>query len=328
MRSEAELIAKVQRRMGARGRFLRLGMGDDAAILRPEKGGEILVTCDPFLEGVHFHREKHTAEAVGYKALARATSDIAAMGGVPRCFLLGLALPGSHKGRWLDGFLSGLRRAARRFGMVLAGGDTTRHRQILIQITVLGEIASGRAVLRSGARAGDLICVSGRLGEAQLGLELVLRGWTGGQRRRRLLRKHLYPEPRLALGQWLAAERLAAAMIDTSDGLSTDLGHICEASGVGARVWAEKIPAVAVPEDLRRRRLDPRELALDGGEDYELLFTVRRGQARRLPAKYRGVPLTVIGEITRDNRMILTKNDGRAVRLRPRGWDPFRPRLS
>jgi thiamine-monophosphate kinase len=274
---------------------------------------------------VHFHREKHAAEAVGYKALARATSDIAAMGGVPRCFLLGLALPVSRTGRWLDGFLAGMQRAARRFGMVLAGGDTARHRQILIQITVAGEIAPGRAVLRSGARPGDLICVSGRLGEAQLGLQLILRGWARGRRWRRLLRKHLHPEPRLALGQWLAESRLATAMIDTSDGLSTDLGHICEGSRVGARVFAEKIPAVAVPKELRRRGLDAQELALDGGEDYELLFTVRRRGARGLPARVYGVPLTVIGEITREKKVILTRRDGRAVVLLPRGWDAFRP---
>ena len=322
MTGEAQLIARIQRRIGARGRFVRLGMGDDAAILRPARGKELLVTCDAFLEGVHFHREKHAAEAVGYKVLARATSDIAAMGGVPRCFLLGLALPESRTGRWLDGFLAGLQRAARRFGMVLAGGDTARHRQILIQITVAGEIAPGRAVLRSGARPGDLICVSGRLGEAQLGLELILRG---GARGGRLLRKHLHPEPRLALGQWLADSRLATAMIDTSDGLSTDLGHICEASGVGARVFAEKIPIVAVPKELRRRGLDAQELALDGGEDYELLFTVRRRRARHLPARVHGVPLTVIGEITREKKVILTRRDGHRVVLLPRGWDAFHP---
>ena len=325
MTGESELIARIQRRIGARGRFVRLGMGDDAAILRPTKGKELLVTCDAFLEGVHFHREKHAAEAVGYKALARATSDIAAMGGIPRCFLLGLALPESRTGRWLDGFLAGMQRAARRFGMVLAGGDTARHRQILIQITVAGEIAAGRAVLRSGARPGDLICVSGRLGEAQLGLELILRGGAHGRRRRRLLRKHLHPEPRLALGQWLAKDRLATAMIDTSDGLSTDLGHICEASGVGARVYAEKIPTAAVPKEFRRRGLDAQELALDGGEDYELLFTVRRRRARDLPAKVHGVPLTVIGEITREKKVILTRRDGHEVALLPRGWDAFRP---
>ena len=325
MTGEAELIARIQRRMSARGsRFLRLGMEDDAAILRPARGTELLVTCDAFLEGVHFLRNKHKAEVVGFKAVARATSDIAAMGGVPQVFLLGLALPESQTTRWLDGFLAGMRRAARRFGMVLAGGDTTRHRQILIQVTVIGEISIGKAVLRSGARPGDLICVSGRLGEAQLGLELVRRGLDRHRPFRPLLRKHFYPEPRLELGKWLAERRMASAMIDTSDGLSTDLGHICEASGVGARVYMDRIPIVTVPEALRRRGLDPWEFALKGGEDYELLFTVPRRQSRRLPAKFRGVPVTVIGEITRGKKMLLTRSGGRTVPLRPRGWDPFR----
>ncbi|HYL11199.1 MAG TPA: thiamine-phosphate kinase [Candidatus Acidoferrales bacterium] len=325
MTTEAEIIARIHRRLGsAGGRFVRLGIGDDAAILRPSRGAELLVTCDPFLEGVHFLREKHRADVVGYKALARATSDIAAMGGVPRCFLLGLALPETHAGKWLDGFLAGMRRAARRFGMVLAGGDTSKHRQILVQITVLGEIAAGKAILRSGARLGDLIYVSGRLGEAQLGLEVILRGRDGKRGWRGLLRKHLHPEPRLALGQWLAAKRLASAMIDVSDGLSTDLGHVCEASGAGARVFSEKIPQVRVPEDLRRRGVDPQKLALDGGEDYELLFTVPRRMARRLPTSYRGVLLTAIGEITRGGEIVLIERDGRVAALRPHGWDPFR----
>ncbi len=322
--TEEQIIARIERRLGARGgKFLRAGAGDDAAILRPARGAELLVTYDAFLQDVHFLVDKHPPEAVGYKALARAVSDIAAMGGVPRCFLLGLALPESKMGRWLDEFLGGMRRAARRLGVALAGGDTTRHRQVLVQITVLGEVVAGKAVLRSGARPGDLICVSGRLGEAQLGLEVVLRGWDVKRRSRGLLRKHFYPEPRLTLGQWLAEMQIASAMIDISDGLSTDLGHICKASGTGARLFAEKIPAVRVPEDLQRRGLDPRRLALHGGEDYELLFTVPRRRAERFPEVHGGVPLTVIGEITRDERMMLIGSDARGKVLRPEGWDAF-----
>src|SRR5258708_7174566 len=234
--TEEQIIARIERRLGlqdARGAsFLGVGVGDDAAILRPASGAELLVTCDAFLEGVHFFAEAHPPDVVGYKALARAVSDIAAMGGAPRGFLLGLALPGLKTGRWLTGFLSGMQRAARQFGAVLAGGDTTRHARVLVQITVLGEVAVGKAVLRSGARPGDLICVSGRLGEAQLGLEMILRRWDRQRRFRRHLEKHFHPQPRLALGQWLAGESLASAMIDVSDGLSTDLGHICKASGV------------------------------------------------------------------------------------------------
>src|SRR6266852_1934644 len=145
-----------------------LGIGDDAALFRPRPGYQTILTCDWFLEGTHFLRREHPPDAVGWKCLARALSDVAAMGGAPRCFLLSLALPGSHTGRWLDAFLGGLRRASRKFACTLAGGDTTRQRKILINVTVVGEIPDASAVLRSGARDGDIIYVTGRLGEAEL----------------------------------------------------------------------------------------------------------------------------------------------------------------
>src|SRR6267142_1311442 len=192
---------------GGAGQSVTLGIGDDAALFRPKPGHETILTCDWFLEGTHFLREKHPPDAVGWKSLARALSDVAAMGGVPRCFLLSLALPESHTGRWLDAFLGGLRRASRKFNCTLAGGDTTRRREILINITIVGEIRRARAVLRSGARAGDILYVTGRLGEAELGLRM--RSSFGQVRPSNpILKRHLYPEPRLAVGQWLAEKRL------------------------------------------------------------------------------------------------------------------------
>src|SRR6267143_5510570 len=152
-----------------------VGIGDDAALFRPKPGHEIVLTCDWFLEGTHFLREKHPPDAVVWKCLARAVSDVAAMGGMPRCFLLSLAMPETHTGLWLDLFLGGLRRASRKFQCVLAGGDTTRRDKILINITVVGEVRAGSAVLRSGARADDILYVSGRLGEAELGLQILRR---------------------------------------------------------------------------------------------------------------------------------------------------------
>src|SRR6266704_2886727 len=154
-------------------RSVALGIGDDAALFRPKGGHETILTCDWFLEGTHFLRDKHPADSVGWKCLARALSDVAAMGGVPRCFLLSLAIPASHTGRWLNEFLAGLRRASRKFQCVLAGGDTTRRDNILINVTVVGEVRTGYAILRSGARDGDILCVSGRLGEAALGLRIL-----------------------------------------------------------------------------------------------------------------------------------------------------------
>ena len=166
------------------------------------------------------------------------------------------------------------RRAARRFKLTLAGGDTTKYPAVVASLTVLGEIEQGKAILRSGARPGDLLCVSGRLGQAELGLRLIQMKLQKKKRWARLLKKHFYPEPRLGLGEWLASHRLATSMIDTSDGLSTDLGHICKASRVGATVWVEKVPMVKVAPELQRLGLDPFDMAINGGEDYELLFTV------------------------------------------------------
>lgn len=296
-----------------------LGMGDDAALLRPKTGHQTILTCDWFLEGTHFLRDKHPPDAVGWKCLARAVSDIAAMGGVPRCFLLSLALPETHTRRWLEQFLGGLRRAARKFECVLAGGDTTRRNEILINVTVAGEIPAGRAALRSGARAGDIIYVSGRLGEAELGLRLLKRSKGPADRNNPLIKKHLYPEPRLALGRWLASKGLVTAMMDLSDGLSSDLLRLCRASGVGARIELASLPIA----EIQGHSLDAAELALEGGDDYEMLFTVPGAKAARVPGSLGGVKLTPIGRITGEPQGRVLRQDGRTERLKAGGWDPF-----
>jgi thiamine-monophosphate kinase len=321
---EEELIERVRRRFPSGQSVLRVGIGDDAAVLRPRAGTDWIVTTDAFLENVHFLRKVHPPKAVGYKALARATSDIAAMGARARCFFLTVGLPDGCTGAWLDGFLDGLASAARRFGLILAGGDTTKYPVFVSSLTVMGEVDRGKAILRSGARPGDLLFVSGRLGEAELGLCLLQRKLHKWKRWTRLLKKHLRPEPRLALGEWLAAHNCATSMIDLSDGLSTDLGHICKASGAGAIVWASKIPAVIIPPEMRRLGLDSLKLALHGGEDYELLFTVPKALARRLPRRLGGLPITAIGEIVRGKRINLVDAQGRSKPLRSGGWDPFR----
>jgi len=303
---------------------LQTGIGDDAAVLRPGAGSEWVVTTDAFLENVHFLRKTHPPKAVGYKSLARATSDIAAMGARARYFFMTVGLPDACAGVWLDNFLGGMASAARRFGLILAGGDTTKYPLVVASFTVVGEVNRGRAILRSGARPGDLLCVSGRLGEAELGFRLLQRKPHEHKRWTRLLKKHFYPEPQLVVGEWLAAHRFATSMIDTSDGLSTDLDHICKASGAGAIVWGPKIPVVRIPPELRRLGLDPLDLALHGGEDYELLFTVPKKFSSRLPRKINGVSVTVIGEITREKKIILVGPDGSGAPLQPMGWDPFR----
>jgi thiamine-monophosphate kinase len=299
---------------------LRVGIGDDAAIWKPGRGHEAILTCDWLLEGTHFLRDKHPPDAIGWKSLARASSDVAAMGGKPKWFLLSLALPARCAGEWLTQYLRGLRRASRKLQCRLAGGDTTRREEILINVTVIGEVAAGQAVLRSGAQAGDLLFVSGTLGEADLGLREVRRQRGMARASNVAIRKHLYPEPRIALGQWLAGNGLASAMMDLSDGLSSDLPRLCAASRVGARIEAARLPrthAKSIHLD------DAVKLALHGGDDYELLFTVRPKDARKIGRAFRGLALTRIGEITREKKVLLEQN-GKWRPLIAAGWDPFR----
>jgi thiamine-monophosphate kinase len=329
-------VRGVQSRAARARAGLALGIGDDAAILAPAKGTEWIVSADAFLEGVHFLGDRHPADSVGYKSLARAASDLAAMGAQPRLYFLTLALPARRTGKWLDGFLCGMARAARELGLLLAGGDTSQFPSVTLAITVLGEAPSGKAVKRSGARPGDILYVSGRLGRAQLGLELLRRlprkTISARLARRgflkRLLQPHLYPKIRMKLGVWLADRGVVSAMMDLSDGLSTDLARLCAASSVGARIWADRVPQVQLPSakigGVDSGNFDPLDMALHGGDDYELLFTVPPRRVRDL----RGAPgfseLTAIGEIERGGRIVLVGNEGHTQPLRPGGWDPFR----
>jgi thiamine-monophosphate kinase len=323
---ENELIERIDKALGRRvdaSRKVSLGIGDDAALFRPRAGHELVLTCDWFLEGTHFLRDKHPPDSVGWKCLSRALSDAAAMGGAPRCFLLSLALPDSQIGRWLDEFLGGLRRASRKFQCVLVGGDTTRCDNILINVTVVGEVRTGHAIRRSGAQDGDVIYVSGRLGEAALGLGILKSSKHTISSRDPRLRKHLYPEPRLALGQWLAEKRLATSMIDISDGLSTDLRHLCPAPHLGALLDHDSFPAVEVSARLQTRVGDPLELALHGGDDYELLFTARRSKLPSLPWKFRDLTISPIGYVSSGPNLVWMDPDDPRI-LHAGGWDPFR----
>ena len=337
MDTERQLILRIARRVPSRLHFasvknLTLGIGDDAAILSPLPESDWVITCDSFLENIHFLANAHPAESVGYKSLARAASDIAAMGATPRWFLLALALPASKTGSWLDRFSSGMGRAARALGLSLIGGDTTKSPSLFISITVLGEIPPGRAVTRSGARPGDLIYVSDTLGEAALGL-----AWIRSRSNSPLpnplpafLRRHLYPRIPVALGSWLASRRIASSMMDISDGLSTDLSRLCSASRVGARLDAAKIPIVSIPHSLpsrlRRAHLHPLALALHGGDDYALLFTVPPPQAAALRRAPGARSIRCIGEITRSRKLVLVNSAGKSQPLVSGGWDPFASR--
>ena len=306
-----------------------IGIGDDAMVIHNGGKKDLVVTVDAFLEGVHFLPDRHPAESVGYKALARATSDLAAMGARPAYFLLTLALPSSRTGRWLDRMLSGMSVAAQSLGLRLVGGDTTRSSLISMSITVIGEIAPGRAVTRAGAKFGDTIFISGTLGRAQLGLELLQCGLARSRRFQPLLETHLYPRIRLELGVWLAEHGVASAMMDISDGLSTDLARLCAASRVAARIYQGKIPCVKLPPGLRRLKgfghmSDPLNMALHGGEDYELLFTVPQKMLKKLQRAPGAKALHAIGEIHRGHGVSLVAETGQTRMLKPHGWDPFR----
>jgi thiamine-monophosphate kinase len=300
-RGEIGLVESIRRRAKLDSRAgLVLGIGDDCAIFRPRGSHEdLLFTTDLLLADTHFRTTTHRPGDVGHKALARGLSDIAAMGGEPRFCLVSLSVTPSTEKRWIDAFYRGLLRLAGRTATALAGGDLARSPMLGCDIVVCGAVARGRALRRDGAHAGDDIYVSGRLGASALGLE------TG---KGAAWKRHLRPEPRLALGRFLREKLGATAAMDLSDGLSLDLRRLCLASGLSAEIGEPpRFPGATL------------EHALHGGEDYELLFTL--GRHARAPVEFEGVPLTRIGTM-RKGRPGEIQLAGR--RLAPLGYDHFR----
>ena len=329
---ERELIANLRRVVSSAdaGRVtagakpaISVGMGDDCAVLRLGSAFDCLVTTDFSLEGIHFRRNWHAPQSVGHRCLARGLSDIAAMGGQPLAAFLSLAVPGTLPQSWVSAFFRGLLRLAKQHDVTLAGGDTAESPNgVLADIVVLGTVPRDRAILRSGARPGDRIFVSGTLGGSAAAF-IRLRTQPRKKADERHFARHFYPEPRIQLGRMLRERKIASAMIDTSDGLSTDLTHICDESGVGAEIDASRIPCARVGQPPRSVDLD---LALHGGEDYELLFTASaRG---RVPRSLAAVALTEIGRITSSRKIILRMIDGKTHPLKPRGWEHFRKTAS
>jgi thiamine-monophosphate kinase len=318
MKTERKLIQQIRRsahRGKSRGgKSIVTGIGDDCAVLRLPAGHELLVTTDFTLENVHFRRNWHPPELVGWRCLTRGLSDIAAMGGEPQAAFLSLAVASDVPQSWIDRFLKGLLALAREFEVPLAGGDTARSPQgIQADIVVVGSVPKGRAVLRSGAKPGDNIYVTGKLGGAAAALARLEAGEALGTSYSRYIR----PTARLAAGQKLRRQGLASAMIDLSDGLSTDLDHICEESRVGAEIEAEAIPRAQVGSAKKRVSL---EAALHGGDDYELLFT----SSARVPPEVAKVRVTRIGRITRTQGMRLVGLDGESRVFKAGGWEHFR----
>lgn len=323
---ERALIDRIRRRAGGRkagagGGGVILGIGDDAAVVRGPR--RLLLTTDMLVEDCDFRKPSFPAFLLGRKSLNVNLSDIAAMGGRPLHAVVGMAIPGGTDDCWVGDFLAGFRSAAAEFGVALVGGDLSEAPKIMISVTVTGE--AGKFVTRAGAKAGDTIYVSGHLGDAAAGFRLIEAGRRPARRggEAALFRAFLDPAPRLALGAALARGGLASAMIDISDGLSVDLSHICEESRVGAEIDLARLP---VSSPLRRVVSDPLPLALNGGEDFELLFTVRKPHLAAVERLAKRFPITAIGRIVRGRGIVAVDVEGSRKHLKVKGWEHFRRR--
>jgi len=325
---ENRLIQLLQERYQTRHPLLNKGIGDDAAVLHPRHADEYwLVATDMLLENIDFRRKWISAGCLGYKSLAVNLSDLAAMGARPRFFTVSLALPAGISERWILGFYDGLTELSNRAGAHIIGGDFSLSKSgISISITVLGESLNRKVLYRSGGRAGDLLYVTGTLGQAAAGLRLLETGRRQGRSRSRTsaIQAHRRPEPRCEAGLWLAQSGLIRCMMDLSDGLSMDLPRLCAASAVGAEIYAADLP---VFEDAAHWGCDPVDLALNGGEDFELLFAVPDPRAGLLERSYpeRFPRITRIGRLTRDPGKVWIHRPGRRPsRLAEQGYDHFR----
>jgi thiamine-monophosphate kinase len=336
MSGEFEIIRKIRERARSND-DVRVGIGDDAAVLRHNNGTHLLVCSDLSIEGVHFRLDWTPPRLLGSKALAVTLSDIAAMGGVPRYALLSMALPHTVSSAFIDELLRGVFDTANRYKVALIGGDTSASTEALFLDTVaIGEVTRRQAITRGGAQANDIIFVTGSLGASVLGLKLLQLGhrldeetdaddvFSLTEMRQQAIRSHLIVEPRLEFGQLLSERGLATAMIDVSDGLSSDLAHILEESDCGATLRVERIPVASSVTGLSiaGMAIDPLQLALHGGEEYELLFTAAAANRDDLLAiaQDTGVPITAIGRITDEPGLRMERN-GMIEPLNPAGYE-------
>ena len=295
---ELELVERIRAGGRLRGAGVRVGIGDDCAVLRLRAGEEMVVTTDLLLEGRHFRRDWHSAESAGWRCLARGLSDVAAMGGRPVAAFLSLALPGGFAVEWVDGFLRAFRELGDKFGVELAGGDTAESSAgVVADVVVVGAVKRGRALLRGGARVGDGVYVTGRLGGSAAELERMEAGERGSRG------PQTFPEPRVEVGLALARRGGVGAAMDLSDGLSSDTRRLAEASGVGVN-----LDCVPVAEGASEAQ------ALHGGEDYELLFTC----VGRVPKRIAGVEVTRVGTVIADGGVRF-----RGEELVAAGWEHF-----
>lgn len=323
---EFGLINRIRKWTSASDPTLLKGIGDDVAVI--ETGEKAwLITTDLLIEDIHFKLTWIDPFHLGRKALSVNLSDIAAMGGTPKYFLISLGVPKNLPLPFISSFYRGLKDGARRFGVNLIGGDTSLSKKIIINICLLGEGKKGNFLFRSGARVGDDLFVSGTLGDAALGLKILQKGGTG-RKFKGLIKKHLSPSPRIQLGQVLARNRWATAMIDVSDGLLIDTNHLLEESRVGARIWEDRIPLSKLYQKWIHSFSKFRyRFALSGGEDYELLFTAPPEMRRRIShvALSLKIPIAQIGRIVpKKEGLHLIRKDGKKYVPSRLGFEHFK----
>jgi thiamine-monophosphate kinase len=323
---EFGLINRIRKWMAISHPDLVQGIGDDVAVI--EMGEKVLlVTTDILIEGIHFNRSWINPYRLGGKTLAVNLSDIAAMGGTPKYFLISLGLPKNLLYSFISSFYRGLKEEAKRFCVGLIGGDTSLSNKIVINICLLGEGEKENLLFRNGARVGDDLYVSGTLGNAALGLRILKKKGTKGEPKG-LVEKHLSPFPRIKLGQAIAKHHLATSMIDVSDGLLIDTSHILEESEVGALIWADQIPLSKLYKKcILSHSKDPYQAALCGGEDYELLFTAPREMRKGISSLSLSlkIPITCIGEILpKKEGFHIIRSDGKEYSPSFLGFDHFR----
>ena len=323
---EFGLIEQVRRTMPTN-RNVGLGIGDDAALVRA-KTDSFLVTADLLLEDVHFSLNWTSLSDLGYKTLAVNLSDIAAMGGVPAYLILSLGIPSHFTSEELDRFYHGIKSLAVKHNVTVVGGDTSVADKFLISACLIGH-APYRPIRRSGAKLKNDIYVTGTLGDSALGLHLLKHGMLTEKGAGYLLSRHHKPTPRLAVGALLARKGLATAMIDVSDGLLQDLGHICRASHIGARIWEEALPLSGAYRELAGN--EGIHYALSGGEDYELLFCARQKDRQLIDRLQHqvGVPLTRVGSCVTPNQGVFCLNrSGKPISVPAVGHDHFKSKTS
>jgi thiamine-monophosphate kinase len=327
---EFGFIKKISRGCVIRPHNIVKAIGDDAAAFRSDPDRLSLITTDLLVERIHFLRNAISGVDLGYKSLAVNLSDIAAMGGTAREAFVSIAIPQDCPLDYLEDIYKGMKHLAAKFDVNILGGDTTSSQiDLIINIVVHGTVAENEMLCRDAAQTGDIVCSTGYLGESKAGLHFILnRISADADQDKLLLKAHLLPEPHLEEGRFLAQQNGVHAAIDTSDGLSSDLGHIVEESKVGARLFADKIP---ISQNLKkfctRFDFDPVTYALSGGEDYTLVCTIAPETATEVASGFQkkfNRPLFRIGEITDTRRMELVWPDGHMSAFSPSGWNHFR----